>query len=126
MQRAIFSGRYFNKLYMHVQKTNFRLIYTYTADWNTNLKHELSEIQRNCNIEGRFFWGGCVFRKCVLPEGLAKEPLKIMKINTYLVFIGYTMVLTISTRKLDATNTPDAFKHVPDLFWRAQGLENKV
>ena len=59
---------------------------------------------------------GCVFRKCILPRGLAKEPPKMLKIPKCVDIIGYTMVLTILTCNFYAKNTPDAFKHVPDLF----------
>jgi len=56
------------------------------------------------------------FRKCVLPEGLAKESPQMMKIPKCLDLIGYTMVIPISTCKFDATYTPVANEHVPDLF----------
>ena len=59
---------------------------------------------------------GCVFRKCILPEGLAKEPPKMLKIPKCLDFVDYPLVLTISICKFDAKTTPDAFKHVPDPF----------
>jgi len=36
------------------------------------------------------------------------------------------MAWTFSTYKLQAKNTPDAFKRVPDLFWRGPGPENRV
>ena len=62
-----------------------------------------------------FFFGGGIFRKCVLPEGLAKTPPNMMKLPTCLDLIDYTMVLTISICKFDAENTPNAFKHAPDL-----------
>ena len=59
---------------------------------------------------------GCVVRKCVLPEGLAKELPKVLNMQKCLDSIDCTMVLTIPTYKFDSQNTPDAFKHVPDLF----------
>ena len=64
---------------------------------------------------------GCVFRKCVLPGGLAKEPPEMLKISKRLDSIDFMMVVTTPTCKFDAKITPDAFKHVPDLFWRAPG-----
>ena len=57
-----------------------------------------------------------LFRKCVLPEGLAKEPPQIRKNPKCLDLIGYTMFLTVSTCKLDTKHTPDAFKYIPDQF----------
>ena len=59
---------------------------------------------------------GCIFRECVLPEGLAKAILRIVKIPQCSDFIDYKMVLRISMCTFDATNSPDAFKQVPDLF----------
>jgi len=59
------------------------------------------------------FWG-VRFRKCVLPDGLAEEPPKIMKIPKCLDLIGYSMVSTNFICKFDVKNTTDAFKHVPD------------
>ena len=59
---------------------------------------------------------GVRFRTCVLPEGLTKELFKVMKIQTCLDIIGYTMVLTIPICKSDAQNITDAFKHVPELL----------
>ena len=61
------------------------------------------------------FWGA-FSGKCVIPEGVAKEPPKIMKITKCLDSIDFTMVLTISICKFDATYTPDVFKHIPDLL----------
>ena len=55
-------------------------------------------------------------RKCVLPEGPAKELPKVMKIYKCCVLIDCTMVLPISKCEFDAENTPDALKHIPDLF----------
>ena len=66
------------------------------------------------------FRHGCIFRKCVLPGGLA-ELLEIVRMFQFLALIDCTMVLPISTCTFDATNTPDAFKQVPDLVWRAPG-----
>ena len=65
----------------------------------------------------------CVFRKCNLPKGLAKEPPKIVKIKNKSDCIHYATVLPIFTCKFDETNTPDVFKHVPDLF--GSGFELK-
>jgi len=36
------------------------------------------------------------------------------------------MVLPISIFKFDAKNIPNVFKHIPDMFRRAQGLQNRV
>ena len=47
--------------------------------------------------------------------------LKCSKLQKCLDLIACKLVLTISTSKLDAKDTPDAFKHVPDLFWRPRG-----
>jgi len=35
------------------------------------------------------------------------------------------MILPISTCKFDAKNTPDAFKHVPGLFWRLRDRKTR-
>ena len=40
--------------------------------------------------------------------------------------IDSTMIWKISKSKFDETNAPDAFKYVPDLFWRTPGPEKKV
>ena len=69
---------------------------------------------------------GCVFRKCVLPEGLAKELPEMMKIPKSLDLIDCTMVLTMSTCEFDAESAPDAIKHIPDLFCKDPGPANKV
>jgi len=50
------------------------------------------------------------------PEGLAKEAPKIMKLNECLDILDCTMVLNLPTGNLDATNTTDSLKHIPDLF----------
>jgi len=54
--------------------------------------------------------------KCVLPEGLAKGPPKILKIPKSLDLSDCTMVLPITIGKFDAKDTPCAFKHVPGMF----------
>jgi len=54
------------------------------------------------------------FRKYVLPEGLAKEPPKMLKIHKRLDPVDCTMTLIISTCKFDANATTDAFKHIPE------------
>ena len=55
-------------------------------------------------------------RKCVHPEGLAKELPKMVKILKCLGLIDSAMVITISICKFDANNIPDVFKHITDLF----------
>ena len=45
-----------------------------------------------------------------------KELPKTIQIHKCWNIIDCTMVLPISTCKIDATKTPDAFQHVPDLF----------
>jgi len=59
---------------------------------------------------------GCVFRKGVLPEGLAKELPQILKFPKCLDSIDCTMILSIATFKLDAKKNTAAFKHVPNQF----------
>jgi len=73
-----------------------------------------------------FFFGGgrCVFRKGVLPEGLAKEPPQKMKILNYSNNIGYTIISTNSTWNFDTKNTSDAFKHVPTNFEGTRGRKS--
>jgi len=71
------------------------------------------------------FWS--VFRKCVLPEGLANKKItEIVTIPECSDLIDYNWFTNISICKFDAQNTPDEFKHMPDLFGRAQGPENMV
>ena len=60
------------------------------------------------------------------PEALTKELPQMLKIIKCLDSIDCTMILTISTCKFDAQNTPDAFKHIPDLFCKAPGPQNMV
>jgi len=72
---------------------------------------------------------GCVFRKCVLPDRLAREFPHHAKLQTCLDLIDCTLVLLIPTCKFDAQNTPG--EHLPDLFWRdlfwrAPGPESRV
>ena len=50
------------------------------------------------------------------PPRAGKRTPKIVKIPKCSDLVGYSMVLPISICKFDAANTPDAFKHVPDLF----------
>ena len=59
---------------------------------------------------------GVRFRKCVLPQGLAKEAPKIMKIPKSLCQIGYTMILTTSRCDFDAKPTVEALEHLPEPF----------
>jgi len=61
--------------------------------------------------ESRF---GCVFRKCVLPEGLATEFPEMVNPPYALIL---SMVQWIHAYA-HASSIADAFKHVPDLFWR--------
>jgi len=80
----------------------------------------LNEIHCNCNIGFAFcFW--CVCRKYFLPEGLAKEPLQVLKNPKCLDLIDCTMVLLISACKINATITTDAFKRVPTCFEGPRG-----
>lgn len=53
------------------------------------------------------------FRICVLPDGLAKELTKMLKIPEYLESTDCAMRSTISTYKIDATKTPDEFNKSP-------------
>jgi len=62
------------------------------------------------------FWVRFFFLKCVLPEGLAKELPKIVKYPERLDLIDCTMVVPISTCNFHTQNTPDAIKHIPDVF----------
>jgi len=76
------------------------------------------EIPSNYNIlADSCFW--CVFRICVLPERLAKEPCQIVKISECLDLID-------GICDFDVKNTPDACEHIPHLFGRAAGPENKI
>jgi len=88
------------------------LIYTYKADWNPNTNTNFVKFN-GLAIFKIDFAGGDTFRKCVLPEGLAKELHKIMKIPNSLDLIGYTMVLTIFTWTCDAQTTTDASNTSP-------------
>ena len=70
------------------------------------------------------------FRKCVRPEGLAKEPPQIMNIPKRLDFIGYTMELpfphanSMQKRPRVYLNTsPTCFEGTRG---RKIGLENEV
>jgi len=60
------------------------------------------------------FWGG--LSKMCSPRRAGKRPPKIVKIQKCLDLIGDTMVLPLSTYKIDAKNIPDTFRPVPDLF----------
>ena len=77
-------------------------------------------------VLGLIFGVGCAFGKCVLPEGLAREPSKMLEIQKCFDPIDHAMVFTITPYKFNATNTSDAFEHVTDLFWRSPGPENMV
>jgi len=59
---------------------------------------------------------GVRFRKCVLPKGLAQEPMEMFKIPKCLDLIGYPMVLTIPTYNVYAKGTTDAFNVSPTRF----------
>jgi len=64
---------------MHVQKTNFSLLYIQNG-LNTQIKNTNPCNSTDMQYLGSLVrGGGC--QKCVLPEGLAKEPPKIMKIT---------------------------------------------
>jgi len=62
-----------------------------------------------------FFVLGAFFEKVFSPKGWQKnsQNCKIPKCSD---LIDFQMILPISICKFDAKNTPDAFKHVPDLF----------
>jgi len=59
------------------------------------------------------------------PRKTLRRTPKIIKIPKCSDLVGYNMVLLISICKLDAKTNPDAFKHVPDLFWRARGRKTE-
>ena len=65
---------------------------------------------------GQIFVLGAFFRKYVLPEGLAKEVPKMVKMLKYFDLFDCSMFLPNLTSKFDSKTIPDAFKHVPDLF----------
>jgi len=73
---------------------------------------------RNYNISDMFLGvGGVRFSKMCSPRSAGnKKPPEMFGIPACLDLIDYTMVLTISTYKFDATSTPDALKRAPDLF----------
>jgi len=50
------------------------------------------------------------------PRRAGKSTPKIVKSPKCSDLIEFPMILPISICKFDATNTPDAFKHVPGLF----------
>jgi len=60
---------------------------------------------------------GPFFENVLSPKGWQKES-RNCKIPKCLDLIDFQMILPIVICKFDAKNTPDAFKHVPDLFWR--------
>jgi len=62
---------------------------------------------------GHISSGGCVFLKCVLPEELAKQLPKMREILDVWMCNGFGHVHMQERCK---TNTPYAFKRVPDLF----------
>ena len=81
-------------------------------------------------IENRTLWAdvrcGCVFRKCILPEGLAKELQNFKESpNVWISSVIYRGC-THFDMQIRCKNIPDAFNHVPDLFWRAPGPGNRV
>ena len=49
---------------------------------------------------------GSAFRTCVLPEGLATEPPKMLKLSKYVDLIACAMVLAISTYTFNANKHP--------------------
>ena len=101
---------------MHArEKNNFRLIYANKADGNPHKKHKIIEQLWIFRVDLILV---VRFRKCVLPEGLAKEPPTVLKITEWLDLIGYTMVSTISICNFVAKTTTDAFKQVPEPFQR--------
>ena len=104
---------------MHVQKLIFAWNTHQQIDGNTKRNTtplNLTELQ----YFELFLFGVCVcvrfFRKCVLPEGLAREPPKTMKISKRLDLIGYTMVSTSFICKSGAKTFTSSFKHVPGVF----------
>ena len=76
---------------MHVQKL--------TSDGYKHTKRTETQIQKHKSVKFRgiamfrvgLCWGA-LFRNYVLPEGLAKEPPKLMKTPKRLDLIGYIMV----------------------------------
>lgn len=67
---------------------------------------------------GLFFVFGVFFLKCVLPEGLAKEPTEMSRIPQCLDSFDRTMILTINFHMQIRCQkeTTDKFQHIPDLF----------
>jgi len=56
------------------------------------------------------------FSKMDFPRRAGKRIPKIVKSQKCSELIDFLMILPIPICKFDAKNTPDAFKHVPDLF----------
>ena len=59
-------------------------------------------------------------------RGAGKIIPKIVRIPKCLYLTVYIMISLITMCKVIAKNTPDAFKRIPDLFWRAPKPENRV
>ena len=59
---------------------------------------------------------GCVLRTCVFPGGRAKALPKLLKSQNVWILSIVQWFYAFSLAKQNAKNTPDAFKHVPDLF----------
>ena len=62
-----------------------------------------------------FFVLGAIFENVFFLKGWQNNSPNCKK-NKMLGSYRFPMFLSISTCKFDAKNTPDAFKHVPDLF----------
>ena len=90
----------------------------YQAPWHRlNFVRTQTSLKFNeCTILGLVLVLGCVLRKCVLPEGLAKNPPQILEIPKYLDSIDCTTGLPICTSKLDANTPTGVYEHVPDLL----------
>ena len=88
----------------------------YVRIWHTFDIHLMDVIKQHMV---RFsFW--VRFSKKRSPRRARKRTPLNDKIPKCLDLIDCTMVLPISKCKFDAKQIPDAFQHVPDLFWRAR------
>jgi len=59
------------------------------------------------------------------PRRAGKRTPKIVKSQNVQILFDFPMILPISICKFDAKNTPDAFKHAPDLFWRLRDRKTR-
>lgn len=72
------------------------------------------------------WWINMSGRQCVRPEGLGNELPTMMEISKCWSLIDYTMLQQFSYVVPMQKQNTHAFKHVPNLFWRALGPENNV